>query len=469
MSTAEGESLESKPKKIKKFIIKKIKPEISESIKIEDHESDKESKNDKNIDKNIKSKSVIKIKKPSPSEISFDNYKILEVDRKIHYKVVEFKEMCAIIQKKYDYKKIKLSGTKSELRQSVYDFYHNTIHCIKIQLKFNRYLRRKLNKLRGPALNDRGICINETDFYSLDPIRDIPNHQFFSYEEIKQPHFYNDEIIESKSCYYGFDIASIYNLILNDNYVENEYGLSRRTFFNESNNPYNRNKIPHNVIRDILKIIKLDRILNSKRIVTKSNKNKKIIRCQHYTLVNNNNNLNNIEYDNNNYVEEDSNPNMESGGSINIRLPEDMLTPSQMFRQHVLRLFQIINALGHYSDPDWFTQLTHNQHVTFLRELIDIWNYRAELSPQVRRTIFPPYGDPFPHYVLGWATHQFYIYLSPENIININLTVIERFITSASLEADRCLGSNFILCALTLVSIPAREALPWLYQSVMHV
>jgi len=469
MSTAEAESLESKPKKIKKFVIKKIKPEITESIKIEGHESDKESKNDKNI----KSKNLIKIKKPSPSEISFDNYKILEGDKKIHYKVTEFKEMCTIIQKDYDYKKIKITGTKSELRQSVYDFYHNTIHCIKIQLKFNCYLRRKLNKLRGPALNDRGICINETDFYSLDPIRDIPNHQFFSYEEVKQSCLHNDELVQSKSCYYGFDIASIYNLILNDNCVENEYGLSRRTFFNESNNPYNRNKIPHNVIRDILKIIKLDRILNNKRIITKSNKNKKITRCQHYMVINNNlNNINNLnmnEYDSNNYVEEDSNVNMGNGGSINIRLPEDVLTPSQMFRQHVLRLFQIINALGHYSDPDWFTQLTHSQHVTFLRELIDIWNYRAELSPQVRRTIFPPYGDPFPHYVLGWATHQFYIYLSPENIININLTVIERFITSAVLEADRCLGSNFILCALTLVSIPAREALPWLYQSVMHV
>ena len=166
-------------------------------------------------------------------------------------------------------------------------------------------------------------------------------------------------------------------------------------------------------------------------------------------------------------MEEDSS-NVIMGGGMNIALPQEVLTPHQMFRQHVLRLFQTINALGHYSDPEWFIALTYDQHITFLRELIDIWNYRAELSPQARRTIYPPYGDPFPHYVLGWVTHQFYIYLSPENIININLTVIERFIASAVSEGDRCLGSNFILCALTLVSIPAREALPWLYQSVMH-
>jgi hypothetical protein len=376
------------------------------------------------------------------------------------YKVAELKEMCAIIQRDFDYKKVKLSGTKGELRQSVYNFYHHTFHCIKIQLKFNSFLRRKLNKLRGPALSNREICVNETDFYSLDPIRDIPNQQFFSYEEFFENDSSGNVKVKTKPSYYGFDIASIYNLILSDNGVETEYALSRRLIFNESNNPYNRNKIMPNVVRDILKIIKLDRILSRKRVI----KNKKMMNNH----VNNNNN--NYEYDNNNYMEENNNNAVmgSGGGGMNIALPLDVLTPHQRFRQHVLRLFQTINALGHYSDPEWFVALTYEQHITFLRELIDIWNYRAELSPQARRTIYPPYGDPFPHYVLGWVTHQFYIYLSPENIININLTVIERFIASAVSEGDRCLGSNFILCALTLVSIPAREALPWLYQSVMH-
>jgi hypothetical protein len=435
--------------KIRKVIIKKTKSETVENIKIDPDDLKKET--------SIKNKKA-SMKKTSPNEISFHNYNILnEENGAADYKVAELKEMCTIIQRDFDYKKIKMSGTKSELRQNVYNFYHHTLHCIKIQLKFHSFLRRKLNKLRGPALNDREICVNETDFYSLDPIRDIPNQQFFSYEEIAK------EEDRKKSCYYGFDIASIYNLILSDNGVENEYALSRRLIFNESNNPYNRNKLPHNVVRDILKIIKLDRILSRKRVI----KTKKMTKNQ---MMNNNNN--NYEYDNNNYVAENDNNNNavmgSGGGGMNIALPQDVLTPHQRFRQHVLRLFQTINALGHYSDPEWFVALTYEQHITFLRELIDIWNYRAELSPQVRRTIYPPYGDPFPHYVLGWVTHQFYIYLSPENIININLTVIERFINSAVSEADRCLGSNFILCALTLVSIPAREALPWLYQSVMH-
>jgi hypothetical protein len=451
-------------KKVRKVIIKKPKSETN--VKIEDPDNKKET--------NIINKKTSKLEKLKPSEISFHNYNILneENEKNADYKVAELKEMCAIIQRDFDYKKVKLTGTKGELRQSVYNFYHHTFHCIKIQLKFNSFLRRKLNKLRGPALTNREICINETDFYSLDPIRDIPNQQFFSYEEVKVDHDNNDnndkcsndgeKSNSKKSCYYGFDIASIYNLILSDNGVENEYALSRRLIFNQSNNPYNRNKIMPNVVRDILKIIKLDRILSRKRGITK---NKKMTKNQ---MINNHvNNNNNYEYDNNNYVAENNN-NAIMGSGMNIALPQDVLTPHQRFRQHVLRLFQTINALGHYSDPEWFVALTYEQHITFLRELIDIWNYRAELSPQARRTIYPPYGDPFPQYVLGWVTHQFYIYLTPENIININLTVIERFIDSAVSEGDRCLGSNFILCALTLVSIPAREALPWLYQSVMH-
>ena len=453
----------------RKVIIKK--PKIDKNIKIDPAADPDKEPIIKKTKKNMKCEKPSP--KPKPNEISFHNYNILneenEKSSSADYKVAELKEMCAIIQRDFDYKKIKLSGTKGELRQSVYNFYHHTLHCIKIQLKFNSFLRRKLNKLRGPALNDREICINETDFYSLDPIRDIPNQQFFSYEEVKIDNdndkcSNDDEKSKSKkSCYYGFDIASIYNLILSDNGVETEYALSRRLIFNESNNPYNRNKIMPNVVRDILKIIKLDRSLSRKRVL----KNKKMTKNQR---MKNGVNNNNYEYDNNNYMEEDNNNAVmgSGGGGMNIALPQDVLTPHQRFRQHVLRLFQTINALGHYSDPEWFVALTYEQHITFLRELIDIWNYRAELSPQARRTIYPPYGDPFPQYVLGWVTHQFYIYLSPENIININLTVIERFIASAVSEGDRCLGSNFILCALTLVSIPAREALPWLYQSVMH-
>jgi hypothetical protein len=186
-----------------------------------------------------KSKSLVK-KLPPPEEISINNYGLLMTNN-FNYKVVDLKNMCSKIQKEYGYKKMKTSGNKVEMKQNIYDFYNYTFHCIKIQLKFKKYLRKKMTLLRGPALKNRDICINETDFYTLDPVRDIPDSQFYSYEEV----------CGDKKCCYGFDIASICNLILNDNLVDSVANLNCRLIWKQSSNPYNRNTIPHNIIKDI--------------------------------------------------------------------------------------------------------------------------------------------------------------------------------------------------------------------------
>jgi hypothetical protein len=43
---------------------------------------------------------------------------------------------------------------------------------------------------------------------------------------------------------------------------------------------------------------------------------------------------------------------------------------------------------------------------------------------------------------------------------------MENFVRSGVDRDSRCLGTNFVLCALTLNSGGAAEALPWLYHSV---
>ena len=204
----------------------------------------------------LKSKSKVKslkLLKQLPEVISINNYALL-LDNDFDYKVIDLKKMCTKIQREYEYKKMKTTGTKVEMKQNIYNFYNQTFHSIKIQLKFNSHLRRKMIMLRGPALKNREMCINETDFYTLDPIREIPDAQFYSYEEM----------CGEKACCYGFDIASICNLILNDNGVDSVANLNHRLIWTESSNPYNRSTIPHNITRDILKIIKLDRLLNNK-------------------------------------------------------------------------------------------------------------------------------------------------------------------------------------------------------------
>ena len=65
------------------------------------------------------------------------------------------------------------------------------------------------------------------------------------------------------------------------------------------------------------------------------------------------------------------------------------------FKLRILSLFQNINSLGNYSKSEWFTDLSKDKLVIFIRELYDIWNYRAQLLPDTKRLIVPPHGNPF--------------------------------------------------------------------------
>ncbi len=55
----------------------------------------------------------------------------------------------------------------------------------------------------------------------------------------------------------------------------------------------------------------------------------------------------------------------------------------------------------------------------------------------------------------------------PELYQNL-IKVLEPLIKNGINHESRCLGINYILCALTIVSQDAAEALPWLYFSVSH-
>jgi hypothetical protein len=60
-----------------------------------------------------------------------------------------------------------------------------------------------------------------------------------------------------------------------------------------------------------------------------------------------------------------------------------------------LTLFQNIDGLGNYSNAQWFLTLNRRQLIKFVINLEDIWQYRANLSNEVKKTICPPNGKPF--------------------------------------------------------------------------
>ena len=202
---------------------------------------------------------------------------------------------------------------------------------------------------------------------------------------------------------YGFDIISLHMLYLKSKDME------------AVRNPYNRNVIPEYVIKTIKSILRLSRIL-------------KIHINMHY---------------------DDDFPVVSTEKAIELR---------------ALGLFQAIDALGNYSDPAWFLSLNRHQLIKFIRELADIWNYRAQITNETKRNICPPFGDPFRG--LGMQ----YIY-TEDNIWNVKtaiLEVLEKFVNSGIDNDSKSLGACYILGSLTLVNESAATSLPWLYQSFGH-
>jgi hypothetical protein len=202
---------------------------------------------------------------------------------------------------------------------------------------------------------------------------------------------------------YGFDIISLHNLFLKSKDIESV------------RNPYNRNLIPEAVIKTIKSVVRLSRILKIK---------------------------------------------------VNLHYEDDTqnLSMEKVLELRALQLFQHIDLLGNYSNSQWFLSLNRNQIVKFVKELNDIWNYRAQLSNEVKRNICPPNGDPFRNLSIQYLHTEAQLF----NVKKLVLEIMEKFVNSGINNDSKSLGAYYILGALTLVNNEAATSLPWLFQSFEH-
>lgn len=124
--------------------------------------------------------------------------------------------------------------------------------------------------------------------------------------------------------------------------------------------------------------------------------------------------------------------------------------------------FSHIDSLGNYSNVNWLTRLSKRGLAIFIRELFDIWNYRAQLSDEAKKNICPPNGTPFINInIVTISRHQDYIAL-----LETCVKIFSNLLNTTANDSNKSLGALYILSALTMVSEDAADALPWLYQSV---
>jgi hypothetical protein len=300
--------------------------------------------------------------------------------------------------------KLKTTGNKEYLKKRLYNYLYFSYNIINIQKVVRYNLTKKYIKLHGPGFYNKTLCSNDVDFCTLDNLTNIPYNQFISFKDD------NDHV-------YGFDVLSLYNLFMkvtknNKTRTPNDLTSNNDGLLNVQN-PFTNICFSYKVLKQLLEYIKFSSLLK-----------------------------------------------------IHIDLNYDDLAHLSINKQaemKILTLFQRIDSLGNYTNIKWFLELDKYGLIRFIRELVDIWNYRANLSQETKREIVPPRGNPF------YDEHINVNNLPQYNFTQIrkySIAIIDLMINKGINENSCLLGSYYVLCALTMVSSEAANTLPWLYEAV---
>ena len=319
--------------------------------------------------------------------------------------------------------KIRSSGKKQEIIDRITKFFLQTKASIKIQTCFREWVCRYIIRLRGKALHARDLCVNDVDFCTMEPIREIKDDYFYSFTD-------------KQNITYGFDITSLIEMFKRNNKL----------------NPYTREPWSTSHMNNIITLYNLCFIL-----------------CEGFSKMNipyTKNNTTTINNHNRRQIRLDYNP-----VTRPITREEDLIRYTNIanIRNHTIdnrinELFIEIDLLGNYTHREWFDNLELRDYIRLYRKLYEIWYYRGELSRDVQNNICPFYS-PFDGIFTRPLLHN---EIQLQQIKTACLIVIENMVYSGITEDYRRIGTLHALSALTSVSNGARTSLPWLYESIQY-
>jgi SAP domain len=388
------------------------------------------------------------------------------------FKVPQLKRIAA-------YHRLYVSGKKAVLVDRILNFFHINVCAVQIQKVMRRFFVRRLLQLRGAAFRNRAICVNQTDFYTLEPLDEISNEEFFSYTD-------------DSNFTYGFNLLSLVSL------------LKRKG--RGTANPYNRARIPEAVIGNVIRLYWYVAIFHEDVISTEDReescmnqymepvKLSPFIRGFYYgfpakprkpTVPFPTRSGNRLETDlarpleptppfNGDGIPDSPENTVISAPTTNTAIVNIDLQVRHMqamrrkmnelsmrsYQERATELFMEIDLLGNYTNVSWFTDLSTNQLFQYYFQLNDIWRYQGQLSAQMKQRL-SPLADPF-HNIYQVRRNTFNWHR--EDILRECLYVMELLIFTAYDVEDRKISTMLVLMGLVRVSLPARQAMFWLYE-----
>jgi hypothetical protein len=339
------------------------------------------------------------------------NYESFIKNRKVlsTYKVIQLKQVAK-------YYRLGVSGTKPVLINRIEEYFNKYEKILCIQKTFRGSLVRRCFKMRGEGFRNRKLCVNENDFYSLEPLSEISFKYFFSFC--------------SGKTWYGCNIVSLMHLFQTTNTVKNPYTREPFTLENISviKNVYDMICVLFGIPDDApqLKIkISTPSILFPRQNMT--------------PLV------------------------------ITMELIEQRITRLRTIRaksipDRIQSLFMEIDQLGNYTHSQWFSSLDRREYIRLFRTLFDIWSYRGQLSRETKLLI-NIIEDPFNEI----NRERIYLHDASIDVIKeICLKVMENMVYNGVDDEYRKIGALHVLTALTGVSVGARTSMPWLFDALYY-
>ena len=356
--------------------------------------------------------------KPVAAEMSYNEYYNKSVDLS-KYKIPQLKS----IAKQHS---IPVSGTKPILVERIREFFHKSKSANLMQRMFRGHMVRHSFRLRGPALSKRTKCVNDTDFVTLDPLQEIEYNDFYSYED-------------EKGFIYGFSIHSLMSLFKQKGKMMN---------------PYNREKMEFKHMNEIFSLYKINQILFPKAVPEKPVEPPRPIPPPRNipTIV--------IPVFSGDIVQNAILPRYFTTEQRELaeKMREIQAKPVNV---RIRELFMEIDLLGNYTQESWFSNLSTRDYLRYHRYLQDIWRYRGQLSYETKQRICSIH-DPFAN------ASRFTDLVTIDEIRTICLTAIEYMVYTGIDTEYKKIGALHVLSALTIVSLPARQNMMWLYESLVY-
>jgi hypothetical protein len=385
------------------------------------------------IENKIKpSHSIVTVKEYLSNPSKIDSLKLPEIKQHLkhykssfivpaYYKSYEKRDAKNAIKSVHDFT---LMGTKKVLYEKLKHFFEQQRLAIIIQKTARRYLTKVVLDLIGPAKFNRKLCVNDSDFYTMEPLTNIPFDNFYSYRD-------------KENFVYGFELSSLMQYIK----VKEKSGEMRRI-----KNPYNRDSMKREIPK-IYKLHHLIRVINGTipkrelptRIQTRPRSSSHHNDLRSRTLS----------------IGIDSNYNH----ALMLETIREMRSKSN--EQRTRELFIVIDQLGNYSDYNWFLNLDRGCYLRYYRILKDIWTYRAQIPTYTKIKICPLW-DPF-----GMFSNVNLGELTTEQLMSRCLCVMEDMVYTGVEQQYRTIGSLHVLSVLTVINREARNNMPWLYESLI--